>query len=289
MAYATEEIMKVLVMGGIGLLTLSMPISLLIVGLLAIVVMSYSQTIKAYPSGGGSYIVAGENLGTLAGLTAAAALLIDYMLTVAVSVAAGVAAITSLIPDLIPLTLWMAIGAVLFITVANLRGVRELGNIFAVPTYVFVVTMYLLIGYGLYRLATGGLHYTPPATALQPGSQALGLFMLMSAFAQGCTAMTGTEAISNGVPAFKKLEWLDAENSDLDGALLGSMFLGMSFLATRLGVVPATETVISQIGRTVFGPGPLWIVLQVATALILVLAANTSFRRFSSAILNTRP
>src|SRR5205823_13871339 len=124
--------------------------------------------------------------------------------------------------------------------------------------YVFVATMYLLIGYGIYRLAVGNLHYTPPATALQPGSQALGLFMLMSAFAQGCTAMTGTEAISNGVPAFKKPEWLNARTTLIwMGIILGSMFLGMSFLATRLGVVPAAETVISQIGRTVFGPGPL--------------------------------
>ena len=280
-AYATEEIMKVLILGGLGLLSLTMPISLLIVGLLAIVVISYSQTIKAYPSGGGSYIVASENLGTIPGLTAAAALLIDYVLTVAVSVAAGVAAITSLVPDLLSYTTWMAIGAVALIMVANLRGVRESGTIFAIPTYVFIAVMYLLIGTGLYLLATGGLSYTPPATAQEPGSQALGLFMLMSAFAQGCTAMTGTEAISNGVPAFKKPEWLNARTTLIwMGLLLGSMFIGMSFLATSIGVVPASETVISQIGRTIFGPGPMWFILQIATALILLLAANTAFADF---------
>jgi amino acid transporter len=280
-AYATEEIMKVLVLGGFGLLSLTMPISLLIVGLLAIVVISYSQTIKAYPGGGGSYIVASENLGTIPGLTAASALLIDYVLTVAVSVAAGVAALTSLAPDLRPYTIWMAIGAVLLIMLANMRGIRESGSIFALPTYVFIVMMYLLIGMGIYLLATGGLHYTPPATAQEPGSQSVGLFLLMSAFAQGCTAMTGTEAISDGVPAFQKPEWRNARTTLFSmGLVLGSMFLGMSYLASNLGVVPASETVISQVGRTVFGPGPLWVILQIATALILVLAANTAFADF---------
>src|SRR5262249_47077147 len=152
-AYATEEIMKVLVLGGVGVLAaFTMPVSLLIVLLLAIVVLSYSQTIKAYPSGGGSYIVASDNLGPLPGLTAAASLLIDYVLTVAVSVAAGVAAVTSLLPEWLPYTVHLSVGAVLLITVANLRGIRESGSIFAVPTYVFVATMYALIGYGIYRL-----------------------------------------------------------------------------------------------------------------------------------------
>lgn len=281
-AYATEEIMKVLVLGGLGLLqALTMPISFLIVTLLAIVVLSYSQTIKAYPSGGGSYIVSNQNLGVIPGLTAASALLIDYVLTVAVSVAAGVAAITSLAPDTRPYALWMAVGAVLFIMLANLRGIRESGNIFMVPTYVFVATMLLLIGSGIYGLITGGLHYTAPDSAVVPGADSLGLFMLMAAFAQGCAALTGTEAISNGVPAFKKVEWRNARTTLIwMGLLLGTMFLGMSLLATQLGVVPAAETVVSQIGRTVFGPGPLWVVLQIATAMILVLAANTAFADF---------
>jgi amino acid transporter len=281
-AYATEEIMKVLILGGLGLLSLTMPISLLIVALLAIVVLSYRQTIKAYPSGGGSYIVASDNLGETAGLTAAASLLIDYVLTVSVSVAAGVAAITSLLPEILPFALELSIGAVVVITVANLRGIRESGSIFAVPTYAFVVTMLGLIGYGLYRLAVGDLTYEPPESAIEPGSQAVGLFFLMSAFAQGCTAMTGTEAISNGVPAFKKPEPMNARTTlVMMGVLLGTMFLGMSYLSVQLGLAPAeTETVLSQLGRTIFGIGPLWVVLQVATALILVLAANTSFADF---------
>jgi amino acid transporter len=282
-AYATEEIMKVLVLGGAGILAaFTLPLSLLIVALLTVVVLSYSQTIKAYPSGGGSYIVASDNLGTLPGLTAAASLLIDYVLTVSVSVAAGVAAITSLVPGLLPYTVELSVGAVLLITIANLRGIRESGSIFAVPTYVFVVTMYALLGYGLFRLATGELVYTPPESVMQPGTAALGLFFLMSAFSQGCTALTGTEAISNGVPAFKQPEWRNARTTLVwMGILLGSMFLGLSFLATQLGILPAEEeTVLSQIGRVVFGTGPLWVTLQIATALILILAANTAFADF---------
>jgi amino acid transporter len=281
-AYATEEIMKVLLLVGIGALTFTLPVSLVIVALMAIVVVSYRQTIKAYPQGGGSYIVASDNLGTLPGLTAAASLLLDYVLTVAVSVAAGVAAITSLWPDLLPYTVPIAVGAVVLITVANLRGLRESGALFAVPAYLFVGLVLALVAVGLFRLATGSLGYTPPESALAPGSQSLGVFLMLSAFAQGCTAMTGTEAISDGVPAFKAPEARNARTTILAMALvLGSMFLGLSFLATHLGVVPATEeTVLSQLGRTVFGMGPVWWLLQLATALILLLAANTSFADF---------
>ena len=281
-AYATEEIMKVLVLGGLGLLSLTLPIALSIVALLTIVVISYRQTIAAYPNGGGSYIVASDNLGETAGLTAAASLLIDYVLTVSVSIAAGVAAITSLLPELLPYALEMSVGAVCLIAFANLRGVRESGSIFAAPTYLFVATMFGLIGYGLYRLMLGDLTYEPPASMVEPGSQAIGLFFLMSAFAQGCTAMTGTEAISNGVPAFKQPEARNARTTlVLMGVLLGTMFIGMSYLATQIGMMPAeNETVLSQLGRTVFGSGPLWVLLQVATASILVLAANTAFADF---------
>jgi amino acid transporter len=191
-------------------------------------VLSYRQTIAAYPSGGGSYIVASDNLGETAGLTAAASLLIDYVLTVSVSIAAGVAAITSLYPEALPYALEISIGAVILITVANLRGIRESGTIFAAPTYVFVVTMYGLIGYGLYRLAVGDLVYQPPEAVMESRGQAVGIFFLMSAFAQGCTAMTGTEAISNGVPAFKQPEAKNARSTlVLMGLLLGSMFVGM--------------------------------------------------------------
>jgi amino acid transporter len=282
-AYATEEIMKVLVLVGVGVLYLTLPISGVIVLLLAIVVISYQQTIRAYPSGGGSYIVASDNLGMLAGLTAAGALLLDYVLTVSVSIASGVAQVTSLIPEWLPYEVPLGVGAVVLIMLANLRGIRESGSIFAVPTYVFVTLMYMLIGYGLYQLLLGGgLTYVPPPSARQPIGEALGLFVLMRAFAQGCTAMTGTEAISNGVPAFKAPESTNARTTLVwMGVLLGSMFLGLSYLAVQLGVLPADdETVISQIGRTVFGAGPLWVALQVATALILILAANTSFADF---------
>ena len=282
-AYATEEIMKVLVLVGVGVLWLTLPISGVIVLLLAIVVISYQQTIRAYPSGGGSYIVANDNLGMLPGLTAAGALLVDYVLTVSVSIASGVAQITSLLPEWLPLQVPMAVGAVVFIMLGNLRGIRESGSIFAVPTYLFVGMMYLLIGFGLYRLFLGGgMVYEPPPSVRQPIGEALTLFVLMRAFAQGCTAMTGTEAISNGVPAFKPPEWVNARRTLLAmGFLLGTMFLGLSYLAMQINILPADdETVISQIGRTVFGAGPLWVALQVATALILILAANTSFADF---------
>ena len=209
------------------------------------------------------------------GLTAAAALLIDYVLTACVSVAA----ITSLVPELLPYTVVLAIAAVVFITLANLRGIRDAGTIFAVPTYLFVGTMFLLIGVGLVRLVSGGITYMPPESVKPAGTEALGLFLILSAFAQGCSAMTGVEAISNGVPAFKAPESPNARTTTVwMGVLLGSMFLGMSYLVARVGVLPAEdETVLSQLGRAVFGAGPLWWLLQIATALILVLAANTSF------------
>src|SRR5262252_211330 len=282
-AYATEEIMKVLILVSVGVLYLTLPISGVIVLLLAIVVVSYQQTIRAYPSGGGSYIVASDNLGMLAGLTAAGALLVDYVLTVSVSIASGVAQITSLIPEWLPYEVPLAVGAVVLIMLANLRGIRESGSIFALPTYAFVALVYVLIGYALYQMAfAGGLTYEPPPSARRPIGEALGLFVILRAFAQGCTAMTGTEAISNGVPAFKPPESGNARATlAWMGVLLGTMFLGLSFLAVQLGVLPADdETVISQIGRTVFGAGPLWVALQIATALILILAANTSFADF---------
>lgn len=281
-AYATEEIMKVVVLGGLAALNLTLPVSMAIVLLLAIVVTSYRQTIKAYPSGGGSYIVASDNLGQLPGLTAGVALLIDYVLTVAVSVAAGVAAITSWAPDLHPYTVPLSVAAVVMVAWANLRGMREAGTLFAIPTYGFILIMYALLGFGLLRLLTGGVTYVPPETALVPGHESVTLFLLLSAFAQGCTAMTGTEAISNGVPVFKAPESPNARATIVwMGLLLGSMFLGLSFLATHFNIVPAgQETVLSQIGRTVFGEGPLWTLLQFATMAILILAANTSFAGF---------
>jgi amino acid transporter len=281
-AYGGEEIMKVLILVSVGALSLMLPISLVIVVLLAIVVLSYRQTIKAYPSGGGSYIVASDNLGMFPGLTAAGALLIDYVLTVSVSVAAGVAALTSMVPDWLPYTVPMAVVAVVLITLANLRGIRESGTIFAAPTYLFVGMMYLLIGIGLFRLMTGDYVYSPADSVRQAGAQSLTIFLVLRAFAQGCSAMTGTEAISNGVPAFKAPEAANARATLVwMGVLLGTMFFGMNYLAAHMGILPASdETVLSQVGRVVFGTGPLYILLQIATALILVLAANTSFADF---------
>ena len=282
-AYASEEIMRVLVLAGAGALALTLPISGVIVLLLAIVVISYQQTIRAYPSGGGSYIVAHENLGTLPGLTAAAALLIDYVLTVSVSVAAGADALVSAFDWLLPFKLGLTIVAVLLIMLGNLRGIRESGTIFAIPTYVFIASMLGLIGVGLVRVLSGGVEIEPAAEAPAPVAP-IGLFLLLSAFAQGCTAMTGVEAVSNGVPAFKPPESRNARITLIwMGVLLGAMFLGISFLATHLAIVPdpnEEETVVSQVARAVMGQGPFYYVLQFATALILVLAANTSFADF---------
>ena len=283
-AYATEEILLVLVVAGTAALDLSLPIALAIVALLAIVATSYYQTIHGYPSGGGAYIVAYDNLGVWPGLTAAAALLIDYVLTVAVSITAGVAAFTSAFPALIPFRVELCLLAIVLIAWANLRGVRESGTLFAIPTYGFVLVFLTLIAVGLVRWFSGTLPQDPapalPATG--EGAGALTLFLVLRAFASGCTALTGVEAISNGIPAFRKPEAENAGKTLIAMALLlGTMFLGISFLARSLAVVPVEhETVVSQIGRQVFGDGPLYLVLQVATTLILVLAANTSFADF---------
>jgi len=283
-AYATEEILLVLVVAGSAALGLSLPIALVIAGLLAIVSTSYYQTIHGYPSGGGAYIVAYDNLGVWPGLTAGAALLIDYVLTVAVSITAGIAAITSAFPALLPFRVELCLLAIAFITWANLRGVRESGTLFAIPTYGFVFIFLVLILTGLVRLTTGSLSLVPAQTipVVGRGAQALTLFLILRAFASGCTALTGIEAISNGIPAFQKPEADNAGKTLIAmAALLATMFLGITFLARSLGVVPVEDqTVVSQIGRQVFGRGLLYLVLQAATALILVLAANTSFADF---------
>ena len=283
-AYATEEILLVLVVAGSAALGFSLPIALVIAGLLAIVATSYYQTIHGYPSGGGAYIVAYDNLGVWPGLTAAAALLIDYVLTVAVSTTAGIAAITSAFPVLLPFRVELCLLAIALIAWANLRGVRESGTLFAIPTYGFVFIFLTLIVVGLVRLITGTLspalvHTTP---GVGRGTQALTLFLILRAFASGCTALTGIEAISNGIPAFQKPEADNAGKTLIAmAALLMTMFLGITFLARSLGVTPVEDqTVVSQIGRQVFGNGPLYLALQAATALILVLAANTSFADF---------
>ncbi len=283
-AYATEEILLVLVVAGTGALGLSMPIGLVIAGLLAIVGTSYYQTIHGYPSGGGAYIVAHDNLGAWPGLTAAAALLIDYVLTVAVSITAGVAAVTSAFPVLLPFRVELCLLAIALIAWANLRGVRESGTLFSIPTYGFIFIFLTLIIVGLAKLATGTLTPVPvqPIAAAGSSAQALTAFLVLRAFASGCTALTGIEAISNGIPAFRKPEADNAGKTLIAMVgLLTTMFLGITFLGRSLGVAPLEqETVVSQIGRQVFGGGSLYLALQAGTALILILAANTSFADF---------
>ncbi len=285
-AYATEEILIVLALAGSGALSLSLPIALAIVVLLTLVVLSYHQTIKAYPSGGGAYIVAHENLGVLPGLLAAAALLVDYTLTVAVSVAAGVAAITSAVPQLFDLRVPMALATVAVFTWGNLRGIRESGTIFATPTYFFIVAMGTVIGLGLVKVTLGEapgtwLHAAPPRHPIEP-QEALGLFLILRAFSSGSAALTGVEAISNGVPAFKPPESRNARITlTWMAIILAFLFLGITFLSSRYGLVPEErETTVSQLGRLILGEGPLYYLYQAATAMVLFLAANTSFADF---------
>jgi amino acid transporter len=282
-AYATEAIMFTLLAAGTAAFWLTIPISILIVTILGIIVISYRQTIRAYPSGGGSYIVAKENLGTLAGLVAAAALLVDYVLTVSVSVAAGVAALTSAFPEL-PGDVRVPIAAALIVAVmvVNLRGIRESGTIFAIPTYVFLVSMLALIAIGIGRSLIGDVPQVEGVRAVAVPAESLGLLLLMRAFADGCSAITGVEAVSNGVPAFKRPEASNARTTlAVMGVLVGVMFLGTSWLAGAVGAVPSDhETVISQIGRAVMGTGVAYYILQFSTMGILVLAANTSFADF---------
>ncbi|HYP18843.1 MAG TPA: APC family permease [Chloroflexia bacterium] len=286
-AYATEEILRILIVAGTGALWLAMPVVLAITVLMMIVVASYRQTIAAYPRGGGTYIVAKDNLGTLAGLTAASSILIGYILTVAVSVAAGVAAIYSLYPELRDQRVPICIAIIVFVTLANLRGVREAGNIFAVPTYLFIIGMLGMIGYGLLRLffeIGGPMTYTPESTeALPQGTlEGIGLMLLLRAFTQGSAALTGVEAIADGVPAFKPPEAANARKTLISMAVIAiTMFVGITFLAVQLKIIPNEhETVVSQLARSVFGTGGLWFFIQIATALILVLAANTAYADF---------
>jgi amino acid transporter len=297
-AYATEEILLVLavaaVYGQAGAFRYVVPISIGIGVLLVIVATSYRQTIHAYPSGGGAYIVAKENLGTNAGLVAGASLLVDYVLTVAVSIAAGVAALTSMVQGtryawLDHHKVLLCLVFITFIALANLRGVRESGALFAAPTYAFLISFLFMIGYGLFSYYNyGGIAPVPGPEEIKTAEgyklQPLTLFLLLGAFSNGCAALTGIEAISNGVPAFKKPEARNAATTlVIMAALLTTMFLGTSVLAYLYGVHPhESETVISQFARIVFTGPMAWFyyVVQIATALILVLAANTSFADF---------
>ena len=286
-AYGPEEIMRVLALAGTGALTLTLPLAALIIIMLGIVTLSYRQTIKAYPHGASSYIVASDNLGSGAGVLAAAALLIGYVVTVAVSVSAGVAALTSIVPEIYPERVPIGVGMVALLMIGNLRGIRESGTIFMIPTYAYIAVMLGIIGYGVARTLTGDVvPFDAPAAweGVEQGGQALGLFLILRAFSQGAVALTGVEAISDGVPAFKSPEWKNARTTLTWAAIVFAvLFIGIAFLVTAIGIVPdPTEqrTVLSLLVRHLVGDGAVLIVAQVATALILVLAANTSFADF---------
>jgi amino acid transporter len=279
-AYATEEILLILILAGSGSLHYSIPIALAIATLAAIVVTSYVQLVRAYPGGGGAYAVTKENLGTATSLAIGSTLFVDYILTVAVSTAAGVAAITSALPELYSARIEIAVGFVTLLTIGNLRGIRESGSLFAIPPYAFILSFGGMLVVGLVRLLLGDdLHAETQATALQEGTQALTLFLILRAFSSGAAALTGIEAIADGVPSFKPPE---ARNAAVTlvwmACILASFFIGTTILATHFDIVPAEDrTVVSQIASTVFGDGPLFYLVQVTTAMILVLAANTAF------------
>lgn len=280
-AYATEEILLVLLVAGTAALSYSLPIGLGIATLLAIVVLSYRQTVAAYPQGGGAYLVARDNLGRLPALVAAAALLADYVLTAAVSVAAGVAALTSAFPALLPLRVLLAVGAIVVIAVGNLRGVRESAKLFAAPTYLFVAAVLGLVSYGAVAAMFGWLP-AAPYEPHPPGLQGVGLFLLLRAYAAGCTALTGVEAVSNGVPALRPPEGRNAQTvMTWLGILSIVMFLGITYLAYDLGIVPGgDETVLSRLARRVLGVGVGYYGIQATTMLILLFAANTAYADF---------
>lgn len=280
-AYATEEILWVLMAGGIAAFVFSIPIALAISALIMIVVISYRQTIHAYPQGGGAYTVAKANLGEYSGLVAASSLLIDYILTAAVSVAAGIAAITSAFPALYPWRVALAIGAIMFLAWGNLRGVKESGKLFAIPTYFFLAASFGLIAYGFWRVMQGTLPVLSEAHALTAISS-LGILLILRAFSSGCTAMTGIEATSNGVQAFKEPVVENASKTlAVMAGILVFIFLGVTFLSYQMHVVPRLEeTVISQVAESLFGRNIFYFLIQFATALILLLAANTPFAGF---------
>jgi amino acid transporter len=287
-AYATDEILRVLVLAGASALYISIEVAIAIAVLLTVVSFSYRQVCRAYPSGGGAYIVARENLSQTAGLVAAAALFIDYIMTVAVSTASAVSQAYSVWPALYDIRIEIALAAIALITVANLRGLRESGNIFAMPTYLFVGMALLMIGLGLEHIVTNAVPVLPdPAYVIKPPDpvEALTIILLLKAFAGGAVALTGVEAIANGVPAFKPPESKNAGNTmTMMAILLGVLFIGITFVGNRYGIQPTTEagpTAIAQVSSSVFGAGsPLFVLFQVSTALILFLAVNTSFNAF---------
>ncbi len=284
-AYATQEMLVVLAVAGTAAFGNAFPLSIAIVLLLAIVTISYQQTIHAYPGGGGAYIVARDNLGELPAQTAGAALLTGYILTLAVSISSGVAQLVSAYPALFPYRVWLAVAMVLFTMVVNLRGVKEAGAAFAIPTYFFVATMSLTVGVGFVRYLTGslGMVADPPPMEMIGTAQAVSLFLILRAFSSGTTAMTGVEAISNGVPAFREPKSRNAGITLLwMSAILGVLLMAITFLSVQIGAIPSEEeTVISQLARTAYaGRGVLYLALIGGTATILIMAANTSYAGF---------
>lgn len=294
-AYATEEILHTLLIAGIGLVAFQfvMPITFAMIGVLIILVLSYRQTIKAYPSAGGAYIVTKDNLGVLPAQVAGVSLLTDYILVVAVSASAGTAALYSVFSELYPYRIFIALFFIAIVALGNLRGVKESGRIFAVPTYAFVVAMALMIGYGLYKAGFGGgldqisIEEMNPEQAHEAlGVSAVGWFLVLHAFASGGAAVTGVEAISNGVPAFREPSWKNAAQTlVIMGTMLGIMFVGISWLASELHTIPvAGKTVIAQIAEGVYGSSGfgrvMFVFTQFATMFILIMAANTGFADF---------
>ena len=299
-AYATEQTQAVLFLAGASALLISPYLGAAIVALLLIVGASYRQTIRAYPKGGGSYIVASDNLGPLAGLVAGASLMTDYILTVAVSVSAGVGAVVSALPELGKFTVPLGVAVIALIVLANLRGIKEAGTIFTAPTYLFIFGMFALIGLGLFHLATQGTHVAAnirDSNYKGPPLEALGWILVLRAFASGCTALTGVEAISDGVPAFKPPEWRNARTTLMFMVgILAITFAGVTLLAHAFDLHPSYQagtpgldprfvhgeyqSTLSKLAHVVFGTGPGYFYVQATTALILALAANTSFSDF---------
>ena len=288
-AYATEEILRVLILGGVSALAFGVEVSIAISLLLAIVAISYRQVCRAYPSGGGSYAVSRANFGRLASLVAASALLIDYVMTVAVSTSSAVEQITSAIPGLVDERVIIGVIAIALITLGNLRGLRESGNIFAIPTYLFLVSALAMIAIRTFRIVVLGEHGSFASDLIaQTGDSAesLGILLLLRAFAAGSVALTGTEAIATGVQAFKPPEAKNASTTlAVMAVLLGILFIGITFLAVSFGIthveLPEKQTVISQVAAAVYGAGTVpFFLFQGFTALLLFLAANTSFNAF---------
>jgi amino acid transporter len=284
-AYATEEILRVLILAGTGALLVSIHVAIAIAILLAVVAISYRQVCRAYPSGGGAYVVARENLAPIFGLIAAAALLIDYVMTVAVSSSSALDQIFSIAPDLSDLRVEIGLISIVLIMVANLRGLRESGNIFAVPTYVFTGLALTIVAAGIYHMIIGEAHALPRQPNPEPlDTQALGIVLILRAFASGSVALTGVEAIANGVPAFQKPEAKNAANTMTAMAiLLAILFIGITLVARAYDIVPSVggaPSVVALVATTAFGSSPLFYLFQISTALILFLAANTSFNAF---------